>query len=149
MVPHRLNPIEKILIFNSSWEIPLSWFLDFLITQGDFFFLTRCVLAIAAYFLCLLPEIGCTVGAAVLHESLLFGVLRAPLKFFDCTPVGRILSRFAKDVDVLDEDLLVEVPDCLYQVFEVIINQCSVMDAFLLFFGFEIFLLLFLTAALF
>lgn len=36
---------------------------------------------------------------------LLSAVLRLPMTFFDVTPLGRILNRFAKDVDVCDNVL--------------------------------------------
>ena len=45
---------------------------------------------------------GFTTACKVLHENLLNNVLRAPMSFFDTTPVGRIIHRFSKDVDVLD-----------------------------------------------
>eukprot|EP00178_Gracilaria_changii_P005265 TRINITY_DN1862_c0_g1_i1.p1 TRINITY_DN1862_c0_g1~~TRINITY_DN1862_c0_g1_i1.p1 ORF type:complete len:1372 (+),score=202.17 TRINITY_DN1862_c0_g1_i1:5348-9463(+) len=38
-----------------------------------------------------------------LHDKMLHSVLRAPLTFFDTTPIGRIISRFSRDVQVLDE----------------------------------------------
>ncbi|XP_035434175.2 multidrug resistance-associated protein 1 isoform X1 [Spodoptera frugiperda] len=50
--------------------------------------------------------LGTLAAARALHAALLAGVLRAPsIGFFDCTPVGRVLNRFSKDVDVLDNVL--------------------------------------------
>ncbi|CAK1540432.1 unnamed protein product [Leptosia nina] len=50
--------------------------------------------------------LGALVAARILHAKLLTGVLRAPsIGFFDCTPTGRILNRFSKDVDILDNTL--------------------------------------------
>ncbi|CAH0750174.1 unnamed protein product [Diatraea saccharalis] len=50
--------------------------------------------------------LGALAAARALHAALLAGVLRAPtIGFFDCTPVGRVLNRFSKDVDVLDNVL--------------------------------------------
>jgi ABC-type multidrug transport system fused ATPase/permease subunit len=38
-------------------------------------------------------------GAASLHNSALYSVMRSPMAFFDTTPVGRIINRFSKDLD--------------------------------------------------
>ncbi|PXF49940.1 Multidrug resistance-associated protein 1 [Gracilariopsis chorda] len=38
-----------------------------------------------------------------LHDKMLGSVLRAPITFFDTTPIGRIISRFSRDVQTLDE----------------------------------------------
>ena len=44
-------------------------------------------------------------AAANLHNQLVTYVLRLPMAFFDTTPVGRLLNRFSKDVDALDNTL--------------------------------------------
>ncbi|GAA5796465.1 hypothetical protein HPULCUR_001837 [Helicostylum pulchrum] len=41
-------------------------------------------------------------GARTLFDSLLDRIIHAPLRFFDTTPVGRILNRFGKDVSTID-----------------------------------------------
>ncbi|GAA5994171.1 uncharacterized protein JCM10292_001909 [Rhodotorula paludigena] len=48
--------------------------------------------------------IGYNVSKA-LHHDAITGVLRAPMSFFDTTPTGRILNRFSKDIDTIDNTL--------------------------------------------
>lgn len=72
-------------------------------------------------FLCdLAPQLGCWLAARQMHIMMLRVVMRAPLTFFDTTPTGRIISRFAKDVDVLDTSLPQQISDSIYCLFEVI-----------------------------
>ncbi|KAF9585632.1 hypothetical protein BGW38_001455 [Lunasporangiospora selenospora] len=41
-------------------------------------------------------------AARILYKKLLISVVRAPLRFFDTTPVGRIMNRFSKDFETVD-----------------------------------------------
>lgn len=45
-------------------------------------------------------------AARALHRKLTRGVFSAPISWFDVTPVGRIINRFAKDISSLDYRLL-------------------------------------------
>ncbi|KAI9102399.1 hypothetical protein DFS34DRAFT_389500 [Phlyctochytrium arcticum] len=46
-----------------------------------------------------------TRAARVLHEAALVRIVNAPMRFFDSTPLGRIISRFSKDTDMIDNTL--------------------------------------------
>lgn len=47
----------------------------------------------------------CIVSAKNLHKHSLHNVLYAPMSFMDVTPIGRILNRFTKDIDALDNQM--------------------------------------------
>lgn len=49
--------------------------------------------------------IGNIYAGRALHDHLVNNILASPMMFFDTTPVGRILNRFSKDVDVLDTQI--------------------------------------------
>ena len=46
-----------------------------------------------------------TRASRVMLQKAMTRVLRAPMGFFDTTPLGRITNRFAKDVDIMDNNL--------------------------------------------
>ncbi|XP_074640753.1 ATP-binding cassette sub-family C member 10-like [Tubulanus polymorphus] len=48
---------------------------------------------------------GGIVAAKIIHSKLLMSILKAPMKFFDTTPLGRIINRFSTDVYGIDDSL--------------------------------------------
>lgn len=68
----------------------------------------------------LTPRLGSLRAGIIMHFKLLAGVLRAPLTFFDTTPLGRVLARFSKDIEELDNSLPTHISDTIYCTFEVI-----------------------------
>lgn len=61
--------------------------------------------ALALLVTSLIFAIGCLRAARDLHAKLLYNVMRLPMSFFDTTPLGRVLNRFSKDLDVIDNVL--------------------------------------------
>lgn len=58
-------------------------------------------------------------AAKSLHAFMLYAMFRAPLMFYEQTPIGRVLSRFSKDLDSLDTTLPELISDGIYCFFEV------------------------------
>lgn len=81
----------------------------------------RCFLltAIFSFFVDLFPELGCVWAAMILHQKLLYGIIRAPISFFDTTPTGRVLARFSSDINEVDIDLPAVAIGVVYCIFEV------------------------------
>lgn len=44
-------------------------------------------------------------AATKLHRTMLARIVRSPMSFYDTTPLGRILNRFSKDIDIVDNQI--------------------------------------------
>lgn len=62
------------------------------VAQGFFVFLGTLLLANSS-----------VAASQILHSKLLNNMLRVPMVFFDTTPIGRVVNRFAKDIFTIDE----------------------------------------------
>ncbi|XP_049281513.1 multidrug resistance-associated protein 1-like isoform X2 [Anopheles funestus] len=76
--------------------------------------------SIALFLAALLISLGCLKAAKESHDKMLESSLRMPMSFFDTTPLGRIINRFSKDVDVVDNVLPVTIRAWLLFLFNVI-----------------------------
>lgn len=68
-------------------------------------------------------------AAKQLHLGLLRNILKSPMSFFDTTPVGRIVNRFSKDIDAIDNRLIYEFKDTIISLFCFIICIMTVCSA--------------------
>ncbi|KAF9346348.1 hypothetical protein BGX26_002160, partial [Mortierella sp. AD094] len=55
-----------------------------------------------------------------LYEELLVSVIHAPIRFFDTTPVGRIINRFSKDFEVIDGQLITLMVSMMLKILGII-----------------------------
>uniref|UniRef100_A0A8D3DGI7 Cystic fibrosis transmembrane conductance regulator n=1 Tax=Scophthalmus maximus TaxID=52904 RepID=A0A8D3DGI7_SCOMX len=68
--------------------------------------------------------------AKSLHDQMFKAVLRAPVRFFDTNPIGRVLNRFSKDMGLLDGNMpwtFVDFIQCFLQIVGVIAVAASVI----------------------
>ncbi|XP_039477578.1 canalicular multispecific organic anion transporter 1-like isoform X2 [Oreochromis aureus] len=72
------------------------------VAQGLFVFLGTLLLANASIN-----------ASRILHSRLLNNILRVPMVFFDTTPIGRVINRFAKDIFTIDEAIPASLRSCL------------------------------------
>jgi ABC-type multidrug transport system fused ATPase/permease subunit len=74
-------------------------------------------------------------ASRILHDKMLKSVLLAPIRFFDSTPVGRILQRFSRDVESVDVYLqwsFISVISCILQVIVALLLIISMMPLMIL-----------------
>ena len=57
-----------------------------------------------------------------LFDALLQRLTKAPVRFFDTTPIGRILNRFTTDINTIDEALQSSARECLSGVLNFLVS---------------------------
>lgn len=70
-----------------------------------------------------------------LHDLVFSALIRAPMRFFDTNPSGRILNRFSKDLGSIDELLpltLLDASQCIMVITGALIVTCTVNILFLI-----------------
>lgn len=55
-----------------------------------------------------------------LHQTMLKSILKCNIKFFESTPVGRIINRFSKDIEVLETKIPEAFKNAIRNGFQVI-----------------------------
>jgi len=86
--------------------------LFYIVFEGIFLFVMQLIEKLA----------GCTAGKHF-HWILLIGILHAPMNFFDTTPIGRIINRFAKEIDCID----ITLPNAFSQLLTALVTVLTTL----------------------
>ena len=80
--------------------------------------LSQCVVTFLTDFIFIFMRLR---SSKILHDSMLYSILRSTMEFFESTPSGRIINRFSKDVDAVEKS----IPDSLKTLIRCILDVLS------------------------
>ncbi|KAI1299646.1 Multidrug resistance-associated protein 1 [Halotydeus destructor] len=66
--------------------------------------------------------LGTLKATAEIHDNMLNHVLRAPMSFYDTTPLGRMLNRFGKDIDNADFTIRFNIQAAMASLFRALVT---------------------------
>ncbi|RKO88481.1 ABC transporter type 1, transmembrane domain-containing protein [Blyttiomyces helicus] len=101
--------------FNQSLDWYIHIYISLGVAQAVFLLIFICIIISGTYQV-----------SRRMHRKALEGVLQAPMSFFDSQPVGRILNRFSKDIESIDQELWVSVFTVTLAVFAIFGNVVSI-----------------------
>jgi len=124
MIPEVRSNVAKFGIF--GWapipEPPHDH--DGRLIDLNFYIGIYCFITLMAVFLTIVRMFwqfyGSLRASRALYEQLLVAILRAPIRFFDTTPVGRIINRFSKDFEVIDGQMMYKMVTMLSYTFGIV-----------------------------
>ncbi|XP_028915134.1 canalicular multispecific organic anion transporter 1 [Ornithorhynchus anatinus] len=82
----------------------------------------------------LLAAYGATWASYLLHKELLGNILKVPMSFFDTTPTGRIVNRFANDISTVDDLLPMSFRSwllCFLGIISTLVMICTATPVFI------------------
>jgi ATP-binding cassette, subfamily C (CFTR/MRP), member 1 len=105
------------MLFTNVW---LSfWSTDRFTTRTDGFYIGIYVMITIMFVMCAIWQF-CTIifitnrSSTFLNIKAVDNIMHAPMSFFDTTPMGRIINRFTKDTDVLDNEIAEQARLCCF-----------------------------------
>lgn len=78
---------------------------------------------------------GSLVASGHIHRRLMEAVMHAKFRFFDSTPLGQLMNRFSKDIELVDQEIApvaVGVVHCMASIITIVILISVITPAFLI-----------------